>query len=274
MSKDPAFPFYAQDFLTGVMHFSMEERGMYITLLAYQWAHGKIPKKRLGFILGSDWVNAWVAVGEKFVDVDDEFVANLRLEEEREKRARFKEKQVENGKRGGRKPKNNPDLTQIESQTHTQKKPLEYENENEEENESDKEEENENLIPTGKSKIDYEAIVQIFNSVCINLPKVSKLSEKRKSLLKNRIAESSLEALGDVFRKVSESRFLNGESSTGWKADFDWILNPSNYLKISEDNYKNPDHGTRNNNSATTDSDLKKSANDAVDKMFGITRSS
>lgn len=130
------------------------------------------------------------------------------------------------------------------------------------------------VISPKKEIIDYEAIVQIFNSVCVNLPKVSKLSEKRKSALKNRISESSLEALGDVFRKVSESRFLNGENKSGWKADFDWILNPANYLKISEDNYKNPDHGTRNYNSAPTDADIKKSANDAVDKMFGITRSS
>lgn len=133
--KDPAFPFYAQDFLTGVMHFSMAERGMYITLLAYQWAHGKIPKKRLGFILGSDWVDSWVAVGEKFIDIDDEFVINPRLEEEREKRARFKEKQVENGKMGGRKPKLKPNESQTLTQSESQIKPLEneYENDNTEE---------------------------------------------------------------------------------------------------------------------------------------------
>lgn len=152
--KDPAFPFYAQDFLTGVMHFSMEERGMYITLLAYQWAHGKIPKKRLGFILGSDWVNAWVAVGEKFIDVDEDFVANLRLEEEREKRARFKEKQVENGKRGGRKPKVNPNESQTQSQTYTQIKPLEDENEYEDEKEY--EEGKEGMGEKPETKIPHE----------------------------------------------------------------------------------------------------------------------
>jgi uncharacterized protein YdaU (DUF1376 family) len=131
MSKDPAFPFYAQDFLTGVMHFNMAERGIYITLLAYQWAHGKIPKKRLGFILGYDWEQHWDIVRFKFIELDDDFIINERLESERDKRAAFKEKQRINGLKGGRKPKNNPNNSQIETQTHTQKKPLESEYENE-----------------------------------------------------------------------------------------------------------------------------------------------
>tara|TARA_R110002050_G_scaffold268962_1_gene411152 strand:- start:225 stop:347 length:123 start_codon:yes stop_codon:yes gene_type:complete len=32
-AKAPAFQLYAQDFLTGVMDLTMEERGVYITLL-------------------------------------------------------------------------------------------------------------------------------------------------------------------------------------------------------------------------------------------------
>ena len=50
--KDPAFPFYAQDFLVGTMHMTFEETGAYIKLLAYQWTNKGISKKRLGFILG------------------------------------------------------------------------------------------------------------------------------------------------------------------------------------------------------------------------------
>lgn len=134
MSKDPAFPFYAQDFLTGVMHLTMEERGQYITLLAYQWAHYEIPKKRLGLVVGLSWESLSDEIREKFTETD-ETVYNERLEYEREKRAIFKGKQAENGKKGGRpkKPKQNPNETQIESQTISQKKPLESENEKEDE---------------------------------------------------------------------------------------------------------------------------------------------
>ena len=58
MAKAPAFQFYAQDFLTGVMDLTMEERGIYITLLARQWAvfnEKGIPKKRLALLVGYDW---------------------------------------------------------------------------------------------------------------------------------------------------------------------------------------------------------------------------
>ena len=37
-NKAPAFQLYAQDFLTGVMDLTMEERGVYITLLCKQWS--------------------------------------------------------------------------------------------------------------------------------------------------------------------------------------------------------------------------------------------
>ncbi len=36
--------------------------------------------------------------------------------------------------------------------------------------------------------------------------------------------------------KVNLSPLLRGESG-GWKASFDWILNPSNLVKIVEGNY-------------------------------------
>lgn len=137
--KDPAFPFYAQDFLTGVMHFTMAERGMFITLLSYQWSHGRIPKDRLGLILGSGWEAHWPAVSEKFTMVQPGFLSNARLEEERTKRAQFKLKQSENGRKGGRKPKTdviiNPEENHDTSQLPTQKKPLENEGEEEYEKE-------------------------------------------------------------------------------------------------------------------------------------------
>lgn len=142
MGKDPSFPFYAQDFLTGVMHLTMEERGVYITLLAYQWAHSKIPKKRVGLIVALSWDSVPSEVKEKFVE-DDDYIWNERLEFEREKRKKFKEKQALNGKKGGRPRKSkNPN----ETQTQSQKKPLENESENEKEYEYEKEIEKEAVI--------------------------------------------------------------------------------------------------------------------------------
>jgi len=107
--KNPHFKFYPNDFLGGVAYLSMAERGAYITLLCYEWDAGPIPKKRLGFLLGSDWELVWDGIKSKFRENADGTISNDRLEAEREKAAQFAEKQLINGKKGGRpKPKQNP----------------------------------------------------------------------------------------------------------------------------------------------------------------------
>jgi len=142
--KDPAFPFYAQDFLVGTLHLSCQETGAFIKLLAYQWVNLGIPKNRLGSILGSGWDSVWLCISDKFIEKDG-VLFNKRLEMEREKRAQYKEKQAENGKKGGRPRKEEPAETAVnaivttktlkeikpKNPTKTQKKPLENERENE-----------------------------------------------------------------------------------------------------------------------------------------------
>ncbi|RWW99691.1 DUF1376 domain-containing protein [Flavobacterium cerinum] len=147
--KDPAFPFYAQDFLVGTMHMTFEEIGAYIKLLAYQWVNLGIPKNRIGSVLGSGWESIWQSISDKFIEKENVFY-NERLEIEREKRAQFKQKQTENGKKGGRPKANttndqsfnseleslniNKNQNPIINPKQNQKKPLEYENESEYEN--------------------------------------------------------------------------------------------------------------------------------------------
>lgn len=216
--KSPSFQFYAQDFLTGVMYLTNEEIGMYIKMLAKQWTDGKIPKKRLGLFLGIEWDSLSEELKNKFTDCG-EHVINKRLEIEREKKKNFLKKQSDNGKKGGRPPKSNNNKKPNESQ----KNPLEEEDEDEKEKEFDKEKE----------------IISIFNSTCVNLPQVQKLTDKRKKQINAREKEYDLESIGLVFQKASESKFLNGKNKEGWTASFDWIMNTNNFLKILEDNYKN-----------------------------------
>ena len=104
MNKAPAFQFYAQDFLTGVMDLTMDERGMYITLLARQWTifdEKGIPKKRLALLVGFDWDYLPEMIKEKFVDNGDYFF-NSRLMESFKQLKSYKEKQRLNGQKGGR----------------------------------------------------------------------------------------------------------------------------------------------------------------------------
>lgn len=132
MKKPPAFPLYAQDFLTGVVYLTNEEVGQYIKMLCKQWTDGGIPKKRLGFLVGKNWDDLSDELKIKFCEKND-FVYNERLEFERNKKLKFSEKQSINGKLGGRGNKAKP-LKNIKP-NESQKKPLEKEYEKEKEKE-------------------------------------------------------------------------------------------------------------------------------------------
>lgn len=86
------------------------------------------------------------------------------------------------------------------------------------------------------SNLDYDSIIKSFNSICKSLPKVIKLTEKRKKA----ISEVN-KLLGDItfkqfFEKVDTSDFLSGRKGT-WCSTFDWIITSTNALKIIEGNY-------------------------------------
>jgi len=68
MAKDPAFLFYASDFLTGTMAMSDAEVGQYIRLLCYQHQHGHINHLALHRLCGG---NAAASVLAKFKKDDE-----------------------------------------------------------------------------------------------------------------------------------------------------------------------------------------------------------
>ncbi len=53
MAKDPAFLFYAQDFLVGCSDLTLEERGQYITMLCLQHQKGFVTEKTIRLTVGS-----------------------------------------------------------------------------------------------------------------------------------------------------------------------------------------------------------------------------
>lgn len=86
---------------------------------------------------------------------------------------------------------------------------------------------------------DYQGVVDLFNSVCISLPKVQKLNDKRRKLIVNAdklLGEMTFEGF---FNLVESSDFLTGRNGKWSGCGFDWILNPANLTKIIEGNYLN-----------------------------------
>lgn len=98
----------------------------------------------------------------------------------------------------------------------------------------------------GRNAFDYQSVINSFNSICVSLPTVQKLTDKRRNRMKNAkkiLGEMSFE---EFFRIVESSDFLTGRNGVWNGCGFDWIFNPANLTKIIEGNYANKQSTTTN----------------------------
>jgi len=105
LGKAPAFQFYASDFLSdiNVTTMTMAQRGMYITLLAFEWIEGSLPTDllKLRILCGNhpDFDSDWQIVMNCFIERDGRLYNN-RLETERGNMIAYRERMSANGKKG------------------------------------------------------------------------------------------------------------------------------------------------------------------------------
>lgn len=85
----------------------------------------------------------------------------------------------------------------------------------------------------------HKEIVELYNSICISFNSVKQITERRKGNMNARYRENdcNVEVFRTVFEKVQNSNFLKRGWDTGGKADFEWIMRPTNFVKILEGKY-------------------------------------
>lgn len=86
-----------------------------------------------------------------------------------------------------------------------------------------------------------EEFVAMYHEKCPTLPKILKLTQKRKDAVTRRIREmGDIETIDSVFDRLNKSDFCNGISQTKWKANFDWLIgNDTIWVLILEGKYDN-----------------------------------
>jgi len=191
---------------------------------------GKLIKHILDYVNDENPISDDPIINLVFIPIKQQLKRDL---DKWEKRA---EKSRENGKKGGR-PKGLKEEPKeptgfIENLTEP-KKPV-NDNVNVNVTVNDNVNDKVNVIDNNT----YIEIQRIYNEVCIDLPKIQKLSQTRKNKIKGFLKDNTLNDLGDLFKKVHTSDFLSGRDGN-WKASFDWILKPGNTIKIQEGNYDN-----------------------------------
>ncbi|MCH5300950.1 MAG: hypothetical protein J1E56_06490 [Ruminococcus sp.] len=90
-----------------------------------------------------------------------------------------------------------------------------------------------------RATFDYQSVVNSFNSICVSLPKIQKLTDSRKKKIKSACSQLENMSFEEFFRKVENSDFLTGRNGIWTGCSFDWILKTSNVVKILEGNYNN-----------------------------------
>jgi len=93
MSKDPAFLFYPNDYLGGTMGFSVDQHGLYILALIFQFNNGHFTEIQINAILN----NRFSEIKHKF-QTDGKTFWNDRLDSEKEKRCKYVESRKNNGR--------------------------------------------------------------------------------------------------------------------------------------------------------------------------------
>ena len=114
----------------------------------------------------------------------------------------------------------------------------------------DREEEDSIVKGSIVESINYQQVVDMYNEICISLPRVKTLSDARKKAIKARLNKYSLSDIQQAFINAEESDFLKGSNNRNWTADFDWLMKDANIAKVLDDNYKNrggnPQHQQNN----------------------------
>lgn len=82
-----------------------------------------------------------------------------------------------------------------------------------------------------------QKLVDLFNSTCVSLPQVTVLSTRRERTINAMLKEFTVEQFTTVFKKAEASKFLTGRNSKAWRANFDWLINASNFVKVLDGNY-------------------------------------
>lgn len=84
----------------------------------------------------------------------------------------------------------------------------------------------------------WKDVIEAYNRICQSLPKVTKVTDARKTIAKARLHDCGMEEIERLFQLAEESDFLSGRTQK-WRASFDWLMKESNAVKVLDGNYQN-----------------------------------
>lgn len=209
-----------------------------------------LPKEKAGELIQAIYRyqrTGSVAIGDPVLSAVFEMI-KVKMDEDGEKYRKKVRANQENGRKGGRpKTQNNP-VGFFETQMNPQKPDTdtdtvidaEYVSERDIVSNSDELDMSAEPTANNSYKVPYQEIVKAYHETCVSLPGIRSVSDARRKLMRSRYHEHGLDAIKIVFDKAEASDFLTGRKEPYWNGcGFDWLMKPSNFLKVLEGNYDN-----------------------------------
>jgi hypothetical protein len=76
-------------------------------------------------------------------------------------------------------------------------------------------------------------------AVAQDLPPIRIMTPARQRSLAARVAEVGIDGMLQAIAAIGASTFCQGDNDTGWRADFDFLLQPKSLVRVLEGRYAN-----------------------------------
>lgn len=86
--------------------------------------------------------------------------------------------------------------------------------------------------------------ILLWNEKCGPLSKVKNSNPSRDRKIKVLWTQQKPDGWTATIEKITASNFCTGKNDRGWKATFDWLLQPETWLKVNEGKYDNNPNGS------------------------------
>lgn len=246
MSKNDAWmPLYIGDYLSDTMHLTCEQSGAYLHLIMHYWRAGSLPNNDVALAqIARLQLRAWKAHRETiaaFFQVSASHWKHKRIDAERKRSAEVKERYVERAQKGAAKrwskdassiPSSNASSIPKECNRHGNSH-LQGSNE-----------------PIASTDVDVSAeppdapltpeeILEAWQVRMVpqGFPPVRKMTAQRTRQLRARLRDSTFDEWQQAMAALERSAFCRGENDRGWRADFDFLLQPKSFTGLLEGKY-------------------------------------
>jgi uncharacterized protein YdaU (DUF1376 family) len=234
-------PLYIGDYLADTMHLTCEQSGAYLHLIMHYWRAGSLPHDDVALAqIARLPAKAWRAHKAIIAAFFGQGWTHKRIDAERAKtnevKERYHERAVKAAQARHKHTPSNASSTATSnrngcskdrnSQSQGSNEPIASSNEDVSAEPTDKPLTKQEVIDAWQERM-----------VPLGFPRIAKITGQRERMLNARLKDSTLDEWLRAFSALERSAFCRGENDRGWRADFDFLLQPKSFTKLLEGAY-------------------------------------